>query len=148
MARPALPQGYGGWQILYPSASEGGRGKIWGWAQDHHGLDRAAWTEEVPLPQRGKTLQRGSAWPKTGKVERMVVAGRMLTRCQWAQGDKSVSHLGPRLWGDWPHLRAMGMSPEPLGKAEELMRAGSGAGSGACNVGLLRFWIWMKRVSR
>ncbi|XP_045679353.1 protein 4.2 [Phyllostomus hastatus] len=24
MARPALPQGYGGWQILYPSASEGG----------------------------------------------------------------------------------------------------------------------------
>lgn len=30
MTRPALPQGYGGWQILHPSYPNGGEGKAWG----------------------------------------------------------------------------------------------------------------------
>lgn len=40
MTRPDLPPGYGGWQILYPSAPKGGAGKGVGGGQDYLGLHR------------------------------------------------------------------------------------------------------------
>lgn len=47
MARPALPEGYDGWQILYPSALKGGEGKAWGGPRTP-GLHSAARVQGVP----------------------------------------------------------------------------------------------------
>lgn len=60
MARPALPEGYDGWQILYLSALKGDEGKAWGDPRTTR-LHRAARVQGVPW--RGN---RGSRWSIAG----------------------------------------------------------------------------------
>lgn len=85
MARPALPEGYDGWQILYLSALKGDEGKAWGDPRTTR-LHRAARVQGVPW--RGN---RGSRWSIAGlQPLKQVVPGLIVSSGMLAQGPPGI----------------------------------------------------------